>query len=127
MTLKETPQKIVMIAGPGEYPVMVYNYLIENGLEIECFLVEKPISTRIFLKRRIKKLGIINVIGQVLNRLFIVPLLRKTSSRRVQEIMELGRLNTTSPKNDKVSEIPSVNSNECINLLQQIDPPVVVI
>lgn len=127
MNAKKPVQKIVMISGFGEYPIMVYNYLIENGLEIERLIIEEPESTRIFLKRRIKKLGVINVLGQVLNRLFIVPLLKITSTKRLQEIMQLGQLNTMPPKNDIISKVPSINSKECIELLQKIDPTVVMI
>lgn len=127
MDVKDNIQKIVMISGPGEYPIMVYNYLIANGLEIERLIVEEPISTTIFLKRRIKKLGIINVLGQILNRVLIVPLLKITSAKRLQEIKELGQLNTTPPKDNIVSKVTSVNSRECIELLQKIDPTIVVI
>lgn len=127
MVAKETSQKIIMIAGLGEYPVMVYNYLIENGLQIECFIVEEPIKHRVFLKRRIKKLGTVNVLGQVLNRLFIVPLLKISATKRLQEIRELGQLNTTPPKNEILKKVPSVNSKECIELLQKINATVVVI
>jgi hypothetical protein len=127
MDIKSPAKKIVMITGVGEYPVMVYNYLIENGLEINRLIIEEPINPKIFIKRRIKKLGIINVAGQVLNRLFIVPILKINATKRLEEIIKLGQLDTTPPKNGIVSIVPSANSKECIQLLQNTDPAVVVI
>lgn len=127
MDIKKPVQKIVMIAGPGDYPLMVYNYLIENHFKIDRLIIEEPISSRIFLKRRIKKLGVINVLGQILNRLLIVPILKINATKRLQEIKELGRLNATPPKNDNISKVPSINSKECVELLQKIDPTAVMI
>lgn len=127
MDIKASTQKIVMISGLGEYPIMVYNYLIGNGLEIERLIIEEPISTKKFLERRLKTIGVFTVMGQLLNRLFIVPLLKKTSSKRVREIMELGLLNTAPPNNNIVSKVPSANSSTCIELLRKINPTVVII
>ena len=127
MDINNPSQKIVMICGPGEYPIMVYNYLIENGLQIERLIIEQPVNTQIFLKRRIKKLGILNVLGQVLNRVLIVPLLKIEATKRLLIIKELGQLNSTPAKNDIISKVPSVNSTECLNILQQLNPEVVVV
>src|SRR5690606_4502730 len=101
--------------------------LIANGLEIERLIIEEPISTKKFIKRRFKTIGVFTVMGQVLNRLFIVPLLRKTSSKRIREIMGLGLLSTTLPNNNIITKVPSANSSICIKLLQKINPTVVVI
>ncbi|MCM4154266.1 formyl transferase [Arenibacter sp. N53] len=127
MDINNPSQKIVMICGHGEYPLMVYNYLIENGLHIERLIIEQPVNTQIFLKRRIKKLGVFNVLGQVLNRVLIVPILKIEATERLRRIKELGRLNSTPPKNDIISKVPSVNSTECLNILQQLNPDAVVV
>ncbi len=116
-----------MISGVGEYPIMVYNYLIEKNLKIERIVVEDPISKWIFLKRRIKKLGALSVLGQILNRIFIVTWLKITSAKRIREIKDKGRLNTTPPNNNNISRVPSANSTECLNILKRINPDVVVV
>ena len=89
--------KIVLLAGVGEYPIMVYNYLIEKDLKIERLVIEDPINKWIFLKRRVNHLGALNVMGQILNRVFIVTF-KATSARRLQEIKDIGGLNSTPPK-----------------------------
>ncbi|MCM4167317.1 Methionyl-tRNA formyltransferase [Arenibacter antarcticus] len=127
MDINKSPKKIVMITGEGEYPVMVYNYLNENNIAIGHLIIEDPIETQIFLKRRIKKLGVIKVFGQILHRLVIVPILKVTSTERIQKIKEIGRLNSILPNNVIISKVPSVNSKKCIDLLQELDPMLVVI
>ena len=120
-------KKIVLITGIGEYPILVYNYLTEQNLKIDRLIVEKPVNKRIFLGRRAKKLGIWVVLGQILNYVFIVTLLKLTSKKRVREIKDIGNLNNTPPNNRIVSMVPSANSVECLNILKKINPDVVVI
>ena len=119
--------KIVLLAGVGEYPIIVYNYLIEKNLKIEHLIIEEPINKWIFLKRRVKNLGALDVLGQILNRVFIVTLLKITSVKRLQEIKDIGGLNITPIKNNIISRVPSANSNECLNILKRINPDVVVV
>jgi methionyl-tRNA formyltransferase len=127
MDINKTTQKIVVLAGPGEYPLMVYNYLIKNDFRIDRLIIEQPISSRIFLKRRIKKLGLFKVIGQVLNRVLIVPLLKIRARKRLQKIKEMGKLNSNPAKKNIISKVPSANSKKCLNLLRQLNPTVVVV
>lgn len=120
--------KIVMLAGEGEYPLLVYNYLTDKGLKVQNLIIEKPISKKIFLRRRIKSIGLLSVIGQILHRIFIVTWLRRTSKARIQEIKEQLNLNSELPKDpSKVIQVSSVNSNECLAHLRSINPKVVVV
>lgn len=120
--------KIVMLAGEGEYPFLVYNYLTDKGLKVEGLVIEKPISKKTFLQRRIKSIGWLTVIGQILHRIFIVTLLQRTSKARIREIKEQMNLRSELPKDrTKVIQVPSVNSNECLGHLKSIDPKVVVV
>lgn len=120
-------RKIVMIAGIGEYPKKVYNYLMEHQIEIHHLIIEDPISTRSFLRRRVRKLGLLHVLGQVLNRLLVVPILKVTSKNRIEEINELGQLRSTLPSEVPITRVPSANSPECLEILQKIDPCLVLI
>ena len=115
-----------MVTGQGEYPVMVYNYL-SNHFNIHKFIVEDPVNKKLFLKRRAKKLGWIKTISQVVMRMFIVPFLQFTSKKRIQNIKKSGKLNNTPVDPHIFMKIPSVNSEECITILKEIDPDVVIV
>lgn len=116
-----------MISGPGEYPIMVYNYLIQHNLHIERLIIETPVNTKNFLIRRIKKIGAFNVLGQVLHRMLIVPFLKIESKKRLQKIKEMGQLNSKMANPDVISKVPSANSDQCLDLLRQLNPSVVVV
>ena len=121
------PKKIVMLAGIGEYPIMVYNHLIRNGVEVAHFIVEYPVDKRTFLRYRIKKLVLTTVIGQILHRIFIVTILQRTSKKRIRELVQTGSLDPVFPKDRALTKVPSVNSKECIAHLRQMDPAVVIV
>lgn len=121
----KSSKKVVMLVGEGDYPVMVYNYLRRQGINIDKVIIEKPISTSTFLKRRIKNIGWVKVIGQVLNRIFIVPFLRWSSRKRFEEIVAEGNLDSTPIPESQILRVPSVNSDSCISALEELDPEVV--
>ncbi len=118
-------KKVIMMVGEGDYPVMVYNYLTSHGIVIDKVIIEKPISPKVFLKRRIRNIGWIKVMGQVLNRIFVVPFLRWSSRERFKEIKESGNLDSTQIPEDKILRVPSVNSEECLEELRKQNPKVV--
>lgn len=121
-----TSRKIVMVTGQGEYPLMVYNYL-SNYFNIKNFIVENPVKRKLFIKRRAKQLGWIKAISQILMRVFIVPFLQISSKNRIQKIKETGNLKNT-PVNPNINiNISSVNSEDCIKILKEINPDVVIV
>jgi len=127
--MKDSPtKKVVMLAGEGEYSLWVYNYLIKEGLPIERLIIEKPINRRAFLKSRVKSIGIVNVIGQLMHRILIVTLLKITSKNRIQDIKKRGRFDASVPYNDNLSvNVGSVNSDKCLHFLAEIDPYLVIV
>src|SRR5688572_20458239 len=104
-------KKIVMITGRGQYPLMVYNYLVKH-FSIEKFIVEEPESKATFLKRRIKRLGLLYVISQITMRVFVVTFLKISSKKRIKEIIKFGNLKSNLPDPKILVNIPSSNSKE---------------
>ena len=78
-------KKIVMLCSHGDSSCLVYNKLSEH-FSIEKVIIEDSVSTKNLLKRRIKKLGLMTVLGQMLFVGFIVPFLKKSSVNRKKEI-----------------------------------------
>src|SRR5690606_27868688 len=115
-----------MITGRGEYPLMVYNYLVKH-FPIEKFIVENPESKVEFLKRRIKRLGLLHVISQITMRVFVVTFLKISSKERIKEIIKSGDLKRNLPDPKILVNITSANSKECMKILQEITPDLVLI
>ena len=117
-----------MLAGEGDYSLWVYNYFIKKGIPIDLLIVEKPIDRKTFLKARIKKIGILNVLGQLMHQILIVSFLKLTSKKRVAEIIHRGGFDASLPTtSDVLVNVSSANSDECLRLLTEIDPYLIIV
>lgn len=120
--------KIAMLCGQGTSSAIVYNELCKH-YNIEKVIIEKGVKKSVFLKRRIKKLGLFKVLGQMAFSAAIVPFLKKTSKKRVLEIIEQYGIDITPNylEKDSTMFVDSVNSKECIKALQEISPQIVIV
>ena len=89
-------------------------------------IVEEPISRFVLLRRRIRRLGVINVAGQLAFMLF-QRLQYLLSRNRIAEIMRQFSLEPRWPDTQEVIHVPSVNSPECIAHLQRLKPRAVLV
>jgi folate-dependent phosphoribosylglycinamide formyltransferase PurN len=119
-------KNIVLLAGEWETTPVVYNFIKKN-FEIEAAVIEQPVPRKNFLKKRIKKLGLKTVVGQVLFQLLIGKPLAKTSKRRISEILKTNKLSETPIPEIKTIKVPSVNSDECIQQLKDLSPDLIVV
>ncbi len=120
--------KIVMLCNKSDSSVIVYNKLREK-YEIEKVIIEENVSKRVFLKKRIKKLGIIKVMGQMAFSILVVPVLKREASYRKKEILQEYNAKTDCEKlqGENTLLVSSVNSEQCIRALKQIKPDIVVV
>lgn len=119
-------KKIIMIVGDWNYPKMVYNNL-KSDFDIENIIVDRGESSSKLLKRRIKRLGVIHVIGQLLFRIIAVTYINKTSKKRFQEILDVNNIKESDYDVEKTTEVSSINSHEGRALLKSLSPDIVVI
>jgi hypothetical protein len=89
-------------------------------------LVEQPVSRSELIRRRIKRLGLLHVAGQVAFMLFS-RLLAVASLRRIAAILRENALEPRWPDGCERIEVPSVNSPECVACLARLDPRVVLL
>jgi len=115
---------IVLLCSDGASTHAVYNALRENFGEVSV-IMEESVSRRQMLERRMKKLGMVPVAGQVLFLLAVVPLLRHLSKRRVAEIKKEYQMREGLPPN--IIRVPSVNSEQARQKLREIAPRVIVV
>jgi methionyl-tRNA formyltransferase len=119
-------KKIIMIVGVWYYPKIVYQNL-STEFNIENIIIDRGESTLKLIKRRIKKLGLIHVIGQLLFRIIGVSYINTTSKKRFQEILDRNKLKEINFELDKTIEVTSINSEEGRNLLKKLNPDIVII
>lgn len=119
-------KKIVLLAGKGQSTNIVFNS-INKKFGITTTIIEDKENTKIFIKRRIKRLGLFTVIGQVLFQVLIAKPLNFLSRKRKQEIINENYLDVTDIPNEKINAVTSVNSTSTISLLKVINPDVVIV
>ena len=116
--------KVVILAGNGDSTAILFNDL-KKSHQIEALIIEDSPSKSKLLKRRIKRLGLFKVLSQILF-IFYSKFLRKLSKKRIQEIIQSNSFNTSLAESN-YKKVSSVNSDECITLLQEIGPSLIIV
>jgi hypothetical protein len=113
--------KHILIVGRDSLFIrLLYNYLILNVPNIKVSVVlEKKESSYVFLKRRINKIGFINVIGQLLFMIFIVVPQSFFSRNRIKSIISCNKLNFLEIPSKNIVNLESINSISFHNVLLQ--------
>jgi len=116
---------IVMLVGKGQSTQIMYNAL-KDGVDITAVILEEKPSSWHLLRRRVKKLGLFKVSGQVLfilfNRFSVL-----TSTSRITELSAQFNLNDEEIPKEIVRKVKSINSQETVEMLQQLNPYTVVV
>lgn len=118
--------KIVLLAGKGISTNILYNALIKD-FTVTAIILEEPVSKKQFLKKRIKKQGIIKVVGQILFQLLIVKFLDLFSKGRKKEILLQYAMHDNALPYEKIIQVRSVNDETCIQILQSLQPNLVIV
>jgi folate-dependent phosphoribosylglycinamide formyltransferase PurN len=119
-------KKIVLLGREDRPTAILYNSL-RAEFPLVGVIVEEGESRLKFLKRRVKRLGLCKALGQLVFRLAVVPCLKATSRRRVEEIIQQFGLDASPMPAAELVRVKSVNSEETIRSLQELQPGVVVV
>jgi len=123
--LKENP-KIVILATKGEKANILYHRLKEN-YQVEKVLIEESVPRKQLIKRRIKKMGLRKVAGQILFKMLVSKPLEKSSQARLQEIKERYHMDASKIPLEMVQEVHSVNDQDAIQTLKELNPDIVIV
>jgi methionyl-tRNA formyltransferase len=104
---------------------MTASYLARRFPDLTV-IVEEPESRRVFLKRRIKRLGPLTVFGQ-LAFMVVQRFQRRRSQARISEICRQHGLSADIPSSIKIIRVSSANSDPCIEHIVRLDPAVVLV
>jgi folate-dependent phosphoribosylglycinamide formyltransferase PurN len=119
-------KRIVLLAGEWDTTPLVYNFLQEH-FGVMKVMVEQGVPRKEFLKKRIKKLGLLEVGGQVLFQLIVGKTLSKMSTGRIKEIISKYSLSRKAIAAPEVIRVGSLNSGESIEALKELEPDLVIV
>jgi folate-dependent phosphoribosylglycinamide formyltransferase PurN len=117
---------IILLGGKGQSTNIVYN-AINDIFDIHTVIIEKKEPLKVFLKRRVKRLGIITVIGQIAFQLIVPKLLTILSKERIKEITKNNNLNCKDIPIEKLKQVSSVNAESTIELIKAINPDLIIV
>ncbi len=117
--------KVVLLATEGPTTWMVVNALRQVATDLHV-IIEEPLPRLQLLRGRLRRCGFWNTLGQ-LAFMGLIPRLRQTAGRRINEILRLHGLDPTPPGGGVPTRVPSVNSPVTRGLLQTLQPDVVVL
>jgi phosphoribosylglycinamide formyltransferase-1 len=120
--------RVVLLASDGPSTRIVYHALrsqLPADVRLDAIL-EGAVPRGQFLKRRVKRLGIARVVGQLLFVAVAVPVLRARGRQRVEAIKAEYGLDD-APLPASAHRVPSANSAEARALLCSLSPTVVVV
>ncbi len=109
--------RVIIIGSDSLSTKILYNALNAEFSVVQVIL-EKKESRLTFLKRRIKKLGFLKVLNQLLFILIFSEILQFTSKSRLNNIFQSHNLNISDIPEYKIRGVNSVNSLENIHFLQ---------
>lgn len=117
-------KKIIFLASDCESSRWVYHAL-KKDFEFEAVIIEQPISKKKLVKGRLKRIGFIKVMGQVLFSALVVPMLKRKAKDRKAQLVEQYQLN--SEPIDNPIKVYSVNDPGCLMMLRKANADIVIV
>lgn len=126
MSLSNNKIKIIILAGKSQSTPIVFNALTDI-CEVSCVILENPPSKIKFIKSRIRKLGVIQVLGQLLFQVTVYKLLKKTSKKRVLQLFKEFKLDNHPIPQNTITNVVSINSPISIKIINELKPDLIIV
>jgi len=118
--------RIVLVCTDCDNTRILYHAL-RDEIPFTRIITEQPVSRKVMIKRRMKKLGIFTTISQLIFQAAVVPFVRKTSAERVNQVLEENNLKNLPLPSELVTAVETVNSDEFTQELAALSPDLVLV
>jgi hypothetical protein len=117
----------IVILGSASEGTNILYHGVRTELPVKAVILEERVGRLPFIRRRIGRLGLPTVVGQVLFQALAAPLLGAAAGQRRSSILREGSLDPGPIPDDRIRHVPSANSTQAIELLRELDPRVVLL
>jgi len=100
---------------------------IKDEIDISSIIIEQPVSKKVLIKRRIKKLGLFRVFGQLAFQGAVSPMIRKFSGGKIKKIIAENKLDLSPMPEEKIIRISSVNDPVFAEKIRSLQPDLVLV
>jgi len=104
----------------------MYN-AINDEFGVQQVIFESNVSRLTFLKRRIKRIGLIKTFGQVIFQFILSPFLQRISITRANQIIRENNLDVSDIPCNKVFKVNSINEKKSIERIRKMKPDVIIV
>lgn len=120
--------KVLILTGSGDLSNAVANS-ISQVYDNVTLIMENKVKRSVFLKKRIKRLGLFKTIGQIIFMTFVPGYLLKHSQARIKQIADEYGLDFSDSFYSRVCfyKVESVNEDKTINIIRNEAPDIIVI
>src|SRR5699024_11682446 len=106
--------------GAGDSSNYIYNNIEQSFHISKVFIVGEGKKSE-FLKKRIKRFGLLKVMGQILFIIYTKSILRGSADQRIKEINEEYGMNRKNIPEEKVKNIDSVTPFHFHKIMHRLD------
>ena len=114
-----------MLAAKHDSTTFMFNAL-KNDFCIKNVIIEDRVSKKSLIIRRVKKLGLLKVIGQIIFMVFNL-FLNKKSIKRINQIRLDEGLSDDNIDETLITRVSSVNSVQTLDILKNLDVDAIVV
>ena len=118
--------KVLILGGEKESTKILFNHLRKN-FRIVKVIIEEPVDRIKFIKRRIKRLGVFKVIGQLLFQVIIVRILEANNHNRIKNLKDDLGLDSSDIPIDFTENVKSINNSATAKILENKDYDIVIV
>ena len=118
--------RILVLATDCDSTRIVYHYLKDYFI-IEKVIIENKISRIQLIKRRVKKLGFLTVLGQLLFQTIVAKWLFFSSKKRIKEIIKKYNLNVSPIDEKLISRVNTINDDSVVHVVNETDPDIILV
>lgn len=118
--------KVILLARDTESASILYNY-VTQFVPFAHVIIENPIPDWDIFRKRVKKLGLLKTVGQVVFLFTVSPVLGFLTRKRRRAIFTEYQLSNQPIPAAHIKRVSSVNTDECRELLKELDPDLVVV
>ena len=120
------PVKIILVCTDCDYTRILFHG-IKKDITISKVIMENPVSKKKLIRRRIRKLGLFRVFGQLLFQAGVLPVMRFLSKSKIRKLIAERSLDISPVPEDLIAKVSSVNDPSFITMLAGIDPGLIIV
>lgn len=118
-------RRVVVMTAGGLNPTIVVQHLARSGFDMHVIL-ENPEGKGEIVRRRARRLGLVNALGQ-LGTMMAARALRRLADRRVKELLAGYGYDRSVPQNIPTHPVTSINAAETCELVDKLNPGAILL